>query len=110
MRISKDFHIPSIKKVSKKVGATITEICHSMVALSIKEYDRKNGSGKLNEITIISTFSTVPFPKNLDEISYTNGFVPLFMTLPVTDDLKVALNKSKHNIRDYIGSNKIKGT
>jgi hypothetical protein len=31
------------------------------------------------------------------------------MTLPVTDDLKTLLNKSKHNIRDYVGSNKIKG-
>jgi len=31
------------------------------------------------------------------------------MTLPITDDLKTLLNKSKHNIRDYVGSNKIKG-
>jgi hypothetical protein len=110
MRFSQDFHIPSIKKVSKKLGATITEICHTIVGLTIKEYDRRHGSGDLKEITIISTFSTVPMPKRVDEITYGNGFVPLFMTLPITDNFKTLLNKSKHNIRNYIGSNKIKGS
>jgi hypothetical protein len=58
---------------------------------------------------VISTFATKPPPRTKDELEYGNGFVPLFLTMPISDDFKSVLKASKHNIRDHIGSNKMKG-
>ena len=47
IRISKDISIKKIKKVSKKHGATITEICHTVTGLSINEYAKAKGDNNL---------------------------------------------------------------
>ena len=43
------------------------------------------------------------------ELEYGNGFVPMFLTMPISDDFQSVLDASKHNIRDHVGSNKMKG-
>jgi hypothetical protein len=50
-----------------------------------------------------------PPPMTKGELTYGNNFVPLFLNMPVCDDLETALKASKHNIRGHIGSNKMKG-
>lgn len=109
IKISKDISVNSLKVAAKKYKATVFEICHTMVSQTIKEYSRRHGDREISEITVISTFATKPPPRTKEELEYGNGFVPLFLKMPISDDFKSVLKASKHNIRDHIGSNKMKG-
>lgn len=86
IRLSKDISVSAIKSVAKKYKATVTEICHVMVSQAIKEYSRRHGDLETTEITIISTFATKPPPMTRAELEYGNGFVPMFLTMPISDD------------------------
>jgi len=60
-------------------------------------------------MTIISTFATKSPPRSIEQLEYGNGFVPLFLKMAISDDLNTVLKQAKHNIREHIGSNKMKG-
>lgn len=109
IRILKDISVSAIKAAAKKHKATVTEICHVMVSQATKEYSRRHGDREISEMMVISTFAMKPPPRTKGELTYGNNFVPLFLNMPVSDDLETVLKASKHNIRGHIGSNKMKG-
>lgn len=56
-----------------------------------------------------STFSTKGFPKTVDKISLGNTWVPCYIEIPVSNDIKKNIKANAANMKSLIGSSSILG-
>ena len=81
-------------KTCKNLKCSLNEATLSILGQAIKAYAVKQNE-KLDQITITSTFALKDFPKNYNEITMGNGYVPLYYQIPVSDDIKANISQNR---------------
>ena len=87
----------------------MNEAVIAILGIAFKEYSQLKGDPNFDMMLLTSILSYEGFPKNTDEISYGNNWIPYSYTAPVSIDLDKNLTHLREQFKPIVASMKLLG-